>query len=79
MGVEWNQDGTIRRCGELRKGKFARSLPVPRFVLPADSKHLTAAMQAAGPDILLLPEGGFLANSITSARPCRGDNAAPTE
>jgi hypothetical protein len=61
LGVLWDPNGSILDCGEWCDGEWVKKQPVHLRLLPADSKHVTAAMRAAGPSTLLLPSGGYYA------------------
>jgi len=73
LGVEFSLSDRAARlqCG-LWSERFVRSCPVPRSVLPVDSKYLTAAMHAAGPNILLLPSGGYYTGDTNAAHQRHG-------
>ena len=72
LGVEWSEDGAIIGCGSFRAHKLIKEQPVPRRFLPANSKYLSAAMHAAGPDILLLPCGGYYTGAVNAAHQRHG-------
>ncbi len=73
LGVLWSKGGKVLKCGLWRDDKFAESRPVPRRLLPADSKHLTASMRSAGASILLLPTGGYYSGPLNAADQRHGE------
>jgi hypothetical protein len=73
LGVHWDKKGVIRRCGLWHDNHFIKAQPVPRSALPAEIKHLTEAMRAAGPHILLLPGNAYYSGSINTAFQYHGE------
>ncbi len=67
LGIMWSKGGKIINCGAWHGEEFLQSKPVPCRFLRADSKYLTAAMKAAGEDILLTPDGGFFTGATNAA------------
>ncbi len=67
FAVRWDKDGEVITCGKWLCDELVEECAVPRRFLPRECKYLTAAMKRAGPNILLLPDGGFYVGPINAA------------
>jgi hypothetical protein len=72
-GLGWLKIGPLQQVGLWTHNKFVRACAIPRGVLPSDSKLLSVAAHAAGPRIVILPQGGYYSGSVNRARQRHGE------